>query len=76
MNKPTDPRDEVNLAFLLLSSDAELHDWRMQCDDDDVEYALELLQTAYARVLELSSPYYTTPEGFHSASSVLARFRL
>lgn len=76
MNSLLDPRDADNLAFLLLSSDTELNDWRSQCTDDDVEYALELLQGAYSRVLELSSPYYTTPVGFDSARDVLARFRL
>lgn len=76
MNNYDNSQDADNLAFLLLSTDQDLADWRASCTEDDVEYALELLQDAYTRILTMTSPYYNTPGGFDSARDVLARFRL
>lgn len=38
--------DFANLRFLLLSSPEVLADWYEQVDEDDHEYAMELLQAA------------------------------
>ena len=43
-------RDRDNLNFLLTASTEVLHDWYNHVDDDDIQYALELL---HAYKLEL-----------------------
>jgi len=38
--------DQDNLDFLLFASDEVLSKWHQEMDDDDISYALELLETA------------------------------
>jgi hypothetical protein len=37
------PWDRDNLRFLLNTDENEFHDWFEQADDDDIEYANELM---------------------------------
>ena len=45
-------RDRDNLDFLLNASPEVIQDWYEQMDDDDIEYAFELLE-AYSQELEI-----------------------
>ena len=45
-------RDRDNLDFLLNASPEVIQDWYEQMDDDDIEYAFELLE-AYNQELEI-----------------------
>lgn len=45
-------RDRDNLDFLLNASPEVIQDWYEQMDDDDIEYAFELLE-AYSQELEM-----------------------
>lgn len=42
--------DRANLEFLLSASKETLEDWYSKTSDDDIEYALELLQAAKTEV--------------------------
>jgi len=43
-------RDRENLEFLLNASSEVIEDWYNQMDDDDIEYACELLSLAQAEL--------------------------
>ena len=45
-------RDRDNLDFLLNASPEVIQDWYEKMDDDDIEYAFELLD-AYSQELEI-----------------------
>lgn len=44
--------DRDNLEFIMNCGDEEFFEWLEQCDDDDVEYALQLIQLAKAELME------------------------
>jgi hypothetical protein len=50
----TNDWDRDNLNFLLKSSQSVLDEWNAQCDEDDLEYAQELLD-AYAEELRIQA---------------------
>ena len=76
-----DKWDRDNLNFLLTVDEATFEDFMAQSSDDDIEYAIELIQThkaeLLARQLELEDAL-NEEEGIDlsAAQSVLARFRL
>lgn len=73
-------RDQLNLQFLLTVSAATLQDWYDHVDEDDHNYATELL-AAHAKFLsdraaELTTEYAleTLGDHFPEASAILTRF--
>jgi hypothetical protein len=58
--------DSLNLEFLLTASSETLLDWFTSADDDDLEYANELLQ-AHGEQLNRQEVL----RGFHPASTTL-----
>lgn len=73
--------DRDNLMFLLTSSKETLQDWYNKMDEDDLRYAMELLE-AYHRELDLrnmlAEDFVPTREKdpYPEANAVLAKFRL
>lgn len=61
-------RDQDNLEFLLNASPEVIEDWYNQMDDDDIEYAFELLDQfkqeldAKTRALGVSNNPFVFPE--------------
>lgn len=45
-------RDRDNLDFLLSASPEVIKDWYEQTDDDDIQYAFELLEMAKEELIE------------------------
>ena len=76
-----DKWDRDNLEFLLSVDEATFDDFMAQSSEDDIQYAIELIQThkaeLLARQLELEDAL-NEEEGIDlsAAQSVLARFRL
>lgn len=72
--------DRRNLQFLLSASEAELASWYAETEEDDHEYAAELL-TAYAAELKREAAAaeieikLTGQEVFPEAAAVLSKFR-
>jgi hypothetical protein len=68
--------DRGNLHFLLSADESTMQEWYNQVDQDDVEYALELLQMASAELtvkeMELAEADETLD--LTQAQAVLSRF--
>lgn len=76
-----DKWDRDNLNFLLNVDEATFEDFMAQSSDDDIQYAIELIQTHKAELMErqLELEEALSQElglGLSDAQSVLARFRL
>ena len=76
-----DKWDRDNLDFLLSIDDKTFQDFLEQSDDDDIDYAIELIQKHKAEImireLELADALpEDNAEEFAEARAVLARFRL
>lgn len=77
MNK----HDRDNLKFLLTASKETLQDWYSKMDEDDLRYAMELLD-AYSKELDVRSalledlPLMSKKNLYPEANAVLAKFRL
>ena len=71
--------DRSNLNFLLNIDDETFEDFMLQSSDDDIDYAIELIQTHKAelmtRELELRDEL-ADETGLDEAQAVLAKFRL
>ena len=74
-----DKWDRDNLNFLLSVDEATFEDFMAQSSDDDIQYAIELIQTHKAELLtrqiELEDAL-VEETGLPAAQAVLARFRL
>ena len=68
--------DKNNLQFILSLTPSEFEDWYACLDDDDVAYAMELLQTARTEVAMQLIAINDEPEDLEMANKVLAKFRL
>jgi hypothetical protein len=68
--------DRGNLRFLLSADESAMQEWYNQVDQDDIEYALELLQLANAELtvkeMELAEAAETLD--LTQAQAVLSRF--
>ena len=71
--------DRDNLNFLLSIDDETFEDFMSQSSDDDIDYAIELIQTHKAELmtqeLELHDEL-AEEHGLDEAQAVLAKFRL
>ena len=74
-----DKWDRDNLNFLLNVDDETFEEFMSQSSDDDIDYAIELIQTHKAelmtRELELRDEL-ADENGLDEAQAVLAKFRL
>jgi len=70
--------DRDNLRFLLTADDSVMQDWYNQVSQDDIEYALELLQMASAElaVKEMELSEANEKLDLTQAQAVLSRFTL
>jgi acylphosphatase len=70
--------DKGNLDFILNSTDADMEDFLSWASDEDLLYALQLIQVAKAEleVKEIEMLEAETDEDFSQAQAVLERFRL
>ena len=70
--------DKGNLDFILNSTDADMEDFLSWASDEDLRYALELIQLAKAEleVEEIEMLETEADEDFSQARAVLERFRL
>ena len=70
--------DRGNLDFILNSSDADLEDFYSWASDEDLLYALQLIQLAKAEleVEEIEMLEAQAQEDLGQAQAVLQRFRL
>jgi hypothetical protein len=70
--------DRDNLNFLLTASRKTLEDWHDQADEDDLAYAMELLQQASDELTlkELAVLDQVADEDLTAAQAVLSKFRL
>lgn len=68
--------DKNNLQFILSLNEDEFSDWYECLDDDDVAYAMELLQTARTEVNMQLVELNDEPSDLDLANKVLAKFRL
>jgi outer membrane usher protein FimD/PapC len=70
--------DRGNLDFILNSSDADLEDFYFWASDEDLMYALQLIQLAKAEleVEEIEILEAEANEDLSQAQAVLKRFRL
>jgi len=70
--------DRDNLNFLLTASQKTLEDWHAQADEDDLAYAMELLNRASSelKMQELDMLDQLASEDLTAAQAVLSKFRL
>lgn len=70
--------DKGNLDFILNSTDEDMEDFLSWASDEDLKYALELLQTARAELelAEFEILEAEAVEDLSQAQAVLERFRL
>ena len=70
--------DKGNLDFILNSTDADMEDFLSWASDEDLRYALELIQLAKAELAmqEIEMLEAETDDDFSQAQAVLERFRL
>lgn len=68
--------DRDNLQFLLTADETAMQDWYSQVSQDDIEYALELLQMANAEltVKEMELSEAAEELDLTQAQAILSRF--
>ena len=67
--------DRDNLDFIMNSTSKEFEEWLLQADDDDINYALELIRTAKAELMVEEMEASDFIEDTAVAKSILDKFR-
>lgn len=67
--------DKDNLHFLLTVDPEVFEDWLAQADEDDVEYAIELLQQAKSELLLQKMEILDDVEDTTDAKSILQKIK-
>ena len=69
--------DQDNLDFLLSASDEGLQQWHAEMDEDDISYAMELLETAkwYITAKQVEIEMLNTLD-YSAANVVLSKYML
>lgn len=67
--------DKDNLHFLLTVDPEVFEDWLAQADEDDVEYAIELLQQAKSELILQKMEILDDVEDTTDAKSILQKIR-
>ena len=68
--------DRDNLHFIMNSDDGAFEEWLYQADDEDVEYALELIRLAKAELIKQEHEILDEVEDVSEAKELLAKFRI
>jgi hypothetical protein len=69
-------RDKNNLQFILSLDEEGFEDWYVTLDQDDMDYAMELLQQARTEVALQIASLHDDIEDVSDAKSVLKQFTL
>jgi hypothetical protein len=69
MNK----RDRDNLKFIMTADETTLRDWFRSVDEDDIDYAFELLKKASAELSLKEAELYDEVDDYTESDNVLAR---
>jgi hypothetical protein len=72
MNK----HDTDNLQFMLALSETQFDIWYAQLDNDDADYAMELLQMARTEISMNLAAMHDEPNSLVDAQNVLGKFTL
>lgn len=67
--------DKDNLYFLLTTSSEVFEDWLSQADEDDIAYAIELLQQAKTELILERTELLDDVLDISAAQKVLQKFR-
>ena len=67
--------DKDNLYFLLTTSSEVFEDWLSQADEDDIAYAIELLQQAKTELILEKMELHDDVLDISAAQDVLQRIR-
>lgn len=67
--------DKDNLYFLLTTSSEVFEDWLSQADEDDIAYAIELLQQAKTELILERTELLDDVLDISAAQNVLQKFR-
>lgn len=76
LGKTMNEYDRANLQFLLNASPETLADWYESVSEDDVEYAMTLLQRATMELMMRPMELSTESPELSEANQVLSKFRL
>lgn len=71
MNK----RDRDNLKFLMAIDEKTFDDWMNHADDDDIEYALQLIKIAKVELLSKQIELIDEVKDFSDAKEVIERIK-
>jgi len=67
--------DKDNLNFLLTISSETFEDWLSQADEDDVEYAIELLRVAKSELIVQQMEVLDTVQDTSTANNFIEQIR-
>ncbi len=67
--------DRDNLNFLLTISSETFEDWLSQADEDDVEYAIELLRAAKSELIVQQMEVLDTVQDTSTANNFIDQIR-
>jgi hypothetical protein len=67
--------DKDNLNFLLTISSETFEDWLSQADEDDVEYAIELLRAAKSELIVQQMEVLDTVQDTSTANNFIDQIR-
>jgi putative SOS response-associated peptidase YedK len=67
--------DRDNLNFLLTISSETFEDWLSQADEDDVEYAIELLRAAKSELIVQQMEVLDTVQDTSTANNFIEQIR-
>ena len=67
--------DKDNLNFLLTVSSEVFEDWLNQADEDDIDYAMELLRVAKSELIILKMEILDDVDDTTDAKSILQKIR-
>lgn len=67
--------DRDNLNFIMNTTDEGFDEWLEQADNDDVEYALELIRMAKAELMVQEMEFTDEISNFSEAAKLLDRIK-
>lgn len=68
--------DRDNYLFLMSLTPDQFDEWFMSIDEDDVQYAMELIQMARAEISEQLAQVFDDVMDVSEAANILKRFTL
>ena len=67
--------DKDNLNFLLTVSSEVFEDWLSQADEDDIDYAMELLRAAKSELIVEEMEHFDDVEDISDANNFIEQIR-